>query len=467
MPGRVYCHAPIGLPLRPAHDPNDSMQHCDFMVAPRWCVPVEPDRVVLENHVVVVTEGRILEVARRDRAESRYQPSAVIERPDHILIPGLVNAHTHAAMTVFRGIADDMPLERWLREGVWPAEQRWVSAELVRDGTALAIAEMLRAGTTCFADQYFYPEIVAETAVDLHMRAVVGTPVVDFPTAWAADAEEYISKGTELVHDPFAGHPLVSSCFAPHSTYALSDESLVDIRVYADQLDLPVQMHLHETAAEVSESVERTGMRPLARLDSLGLLNASLLAVHAVHLEDEEIQRMAEVGVSIAHCPRSNLKLGSGIARLCDLDAAGIDIGIGTDGAASNNVLDMLSELRTATLLAKARAHDAAAVPAHAALRLATLGSAGVLGLDGETGSIRPGKWADLVCVDLSALNSQPLYDPVSQLVYTARAEQVSDVWVAGRRQLDGGRLVGLDVDAILERGREWGKRLTEDFRQQ
>lgn len=439
------------------------MQHCDALIIPRWCVPVEPAHVVLEDHAVAVGTGRILDLLPVDEARARYQPSVIVERPDHILIPGFVNAHTHAAMTMLRGIADDLPLEQWLKAGVWPAEQRWVSAEFVRDGTELAIAEMLLSGTTCFSDQYFYPDIVAETAVDAGVRVMVGTPVVDFPTAWAESVSDYLRKATDLVHDPYADHPLVSSCFVPHSTYALGDESFVELRILADQLDKRVQIHLHETAAEVSGSLAQYGKRPLERLTQLGLVNASLLAVHAVHVNPEEIEQMANAGVNVAHCPKSNLKLASGFAPLSRYRAAGINVAIGTDGAASNNKLDMIEEMRTAALLAKAVSGDAAAVSASEVLQMATLDGARALGLERETGSIESGKWADLACVDLRRCNSQPVYDPVSQLVYTANASQVTDVWVAGRQQLDKGQLSGINVDNILSRTSEWRDRISKE----
>ncbi len=441
------------------------MRLCDTLIAPRWCVPIEPANSVLTDHAVVVTDGRIVELLPLSDAREKYQPSVLIERPDHVLTPGFVNAHTHAAMTVLRGIADDMPLERWLREGIWPAEKRWVSAELVRDGTELAIAEMLSGGTTCFSDQYFFPEIVAETAVDLQMRAMIGTPVIEFPTAWATDTAEYLNKATELVHDPYADHPLIATCFAPHSTAALSDDSFVELRILADQLDVRIQIHLHETKTEIETALSATGKRPFDRLDELGLVNASLLAVHCVHMTEAENARFAESGVNVAHCPRSNLKLASGIAAITDFRRAGINVAIGTDGAASNNVLNMLSEMRTAALLAKVAADDAAAIPAAEALRMATLNGAAALGLAHETGSIEVGKWADLACTDLNRLHSQPIYDPVSQLVYTARADQVTDVWVAGKHQLDNGRLVHIDTGSLLQRSNEWRERIARSSR--
>ena len=435
------------------------MQHCDTLIAPRWCVPVEPSNVVLKDHGIVVNDGRIIDLLPLADAREKYQPSAFVEKPNHVLIPGFVNVHTHAAMSLMRGMADDMPLESWLKDGIWPAEKRWVSAEMVRDGTELAIAEMIASGTTCFSDQYYFPEIVAETAVDLHIRAMVGTPIIEFPTAWAANATEYMNKASDLVHDPYADHPLISTCFAPHSTYAMADESFIELRVLADQLDARIQIHLHETTAEVANALEKTGKRPFDRLHELGIVNASLLAVHAVHMNDAEIAIFAESGVNIAHCPRSNLKLASGIAPVTKYCDAGINVAIGTDGAASNNTLDMLSEMRLAALLAKGTTSDPTALSAGDALKMATLDGARALGLAHEIGSIETGKWADLTCVDLSGINSQPVYDPLSQLVYTARADQVTDVWIAGKQQLDNGRLTQIDTDDLLARSDEWRNR--------
>ena len=439
------------------------MKHCDTLIYARWSVPVAPSGTVLEEHAVALTDGRIEALLPAAEARRIYQPSVLIERPSHVLIPGLVNAHTHAAMSLMRGISDDLPLEAWLHDGIWPVEKRWASAEMVRDGTELAIAEMLRGGVTCFSDQYFFPEVAAATAVDLHARAMIGTPIIDFPTAWAQSTEEYLGKGTDLVHDPYADHPLISTCFVPHSTYTVSEDAFRQLRMLADQLDRRVQIHLHETATEVNDSVRSHGRRPYDRLKELGLVNSSLLAVHAVHMSDDEIADMADAGVGIAHCPKSNLKLASGIAPVARFRDAGIEVGIGTDSAASNNTLDMISEMRTAALLGKVAADDAAAVSATNALEMATMGSARVLGLDAEIGSIEPGKWADLACIDLDALHSQPVFDPVSQLVYTARAEQVTDTWVAGRHQLENGELTHINLEDLFGRCNEWRQRFTRE----
>ena len=439
------------------------MQHCDTLILAGWCVPVEPDDLVLTDHAVAINDGKIIDILPASDARQRYKPGVLVQRPAHVLLPGFVNAHTHAAMTLLRGLADDMPLEQWLSEAVWPVEKRFVSAEMVRDGTRLAIAEMLLSGCTCFSDQYFFPEIVAETAGDLHMRAMVGTPVIEFATAWASNAAECLSKGADLVHDAYADHALISSCFVPHSTATVSDESFTALRVLADQLDRRIQIHLHESAQEIENELTTSGKRPIERLRDLGLVNASLMAVHAVHVTDDEIGLIADAGVAVAHCPRSNLKLADGIAPIAAFKTAGVTVALGTDSAASNNVLDMLGEMRTAALLAKAQARDATAITASQALRMATLSGAESLGLADSIGSIETGKWADLACIDLSHINSQPLYDPISQIVYTAQPQQVSDVWVAGRHQLDNGALTHIDVDELLQRTSEWQFRISNE----
>ena len=435
------------------------MESVDTLVEAGWIIPVEPDEAVLENHVIALRDGRIVAILPQAEAQRRYQVENRIALPAHAIIPGLINAHTHAAMSLFRGLADDLPLTRWLNDHIWPAEQQWVSDTFVREGTRLAVAEMIRGGTTCFNDMYFYPEETARVASEAGMRVVVGLIVLDFPSVWASSADEYITKGTE-VHDQFLNDPLVSTAFAPHAPYTVSDEPLERVRTYADELDIPVHMHVHETADEVAESVAKTGERPLARLERLGLLSNRLLAVHLTQLEEPEFAKLAAMGVHAVHCPESNLKLASGFCPVAALARAGVNVCIGTDGAASNNDLGMLAETRTAALLAKGVSGDASAVPAHAALRMATLNGAAALGLDGEIGSIEPGKAADLVAVDLSQLETQPAHHPISQVVYSAGRHQVTDVWINGHRVLKGRQLMTLDAQRILSESRRWAERL-------
>ena len=435
------------------------MTPVDTLIHSHWIAPVEPDSTVLEYHSLAIQEGRVLEILPTVKARVRYQADIEHELTSHLLIPGLVNAHTHAAMSLLRGLADDLPLHEWLDEHIWPAESRWVSEEFVHDGTQLAMAEMLRSGTTCFNDMYFYPDIVARAAASARMRASVGLIVIDFPTVWAGNADEYISKGL-AVHDNYRGNPLVSTLFAPHAPYTVSDKPLEHLRTLADELDIGIHMHVHETSEEIDKALELTGKRPLERLQELGLLSPSLLSVHMTQLAAEEITRYAASGAHVVHCPKSNLKLASGFCPVQALDAAGVNVAIGTDGAASNNNLDMLEEMRMTALLAKAVSTDASALPAHKALRMATLNGANALGIGDVTGSLVAGKWADITAIDMDTLETLPLYDPVSQLVYASGREQVTDVWVAGQHLLKERRLTTLDGDDILDRAREWQLRI-------
>jgi len=431
------------------------MDTADTLIHARWIVPVEPDSTALGHHSLAIRDGRILDILPGAVARTRYTARDVIELPTHALIPGLVNAHTHAAMSLFRGLSDDLPLMDWLTKHIWPAETKWISPEFVRDGVRLAAAEMLKSGTTCLNDMYFFPEDAAAALREAGMRACLGLILIDFPTAYAQTPDDYFEKGLKL-HDSMRHDPLLATAFAPHAPYSVSDGPLARVRTVNNELNLPVHMHLHETAHEVDEAMAKTGMRPLARLDALDLLGPTLMAVHMTQLNPDEIARLAEVGASVVHCPESNLKLASGFCPVHALLTAGVNVALGTDGAASNNDLDMLSELRTAALLAKAVSGDATAVPAHTALRMATLNGARAMGLEPEIGSLRPGKAADITAIDLSALPSQPVYDPVSQIVYTAGREQVTDVWVAGRRLLANRALTTLDENAILSRAHGW-----------
>ena len=435
------------------------MQSVDTLVEGRWVIPVEPEGVVLERHTVVIDGGRIQAILPHAQARSGYTAKQTVALREHALLPGLVNAHTHAGMTLMRGIADDLPLMRWLEEHIWPVESRWVSDEFVRDGTMLAVAEMLRGGTTCFNDMYFYPGDAGRTAAAAGMRCVVGMIVLDFPTVWAGGADEYLARATE-VHDEFRSHPLVDTAFAPHAPYTVSDEPLERIRILADELDVPVHIHLHETPGEVESAVAARGVRPFARLDGLGLVSPRLMAVHMTELDEAEIDRLAECGAHVVHCPESNLKLASGFCPVARLIAAGVNVALGTDGAASNNDLDMVQEMRTASLVAKAVARDATAVPAHRAIAMATLAGARALGKEDAIGSLVPGKAADMIAVDLGAIETQPVYDAASQVVYSASRRQVSDVWVAGRALVRDGALLSVDEERVLERAKHWRRRI-------
>ena len=433
---------PRAEPARGGRDPGHAAIAQPLLLRPRWLVPVEPAGAVLTEQVVAVRDGAIEAVAPAAEAAGRFAGYEEFPLERHALLPGLVNAHTHAAMTLMRGLADDLPLMRWLQEHVWPAEAKHVSADFVRDGTLLACAEMLRGGVTCFNDMYFFPEASLEAALACGMRSAHGVIVIEFPSAYASDPADYLRKGLEL-RDRMREEPLASFCLAPHAPYTASDETLKKVATLSAELDLPVHIHLHETEHEIERSLAEHGVRPLERLRRLGLVTPNLIAVHAVHAEPAERELLARHGCSVAHCPSSNLKLASGFAPVAAMLEAGINVALGTDGAASNNRLDLFQEMRTAALLAKAVARDAAAVPAHTALRAATLGGARALGLAERIGSIEPGKRADLVAVDLGAPELAPCFDPVSHLVYAAGREHVSHVWVDGEAKLAGGRLVG------------------------
>ncbi len=435
------------------------MQEIDTLVFARWIIPVEPEASVLRDHALAMHHGRIVELLPAAQAQARYRARETLHRETHVLIPGLVNAHTHAAMTLLRGLADDMPLAQWLGEHIWPAEARLVNRGFAHDGTRLAVAEMLRGGTTCFGDMYFFPDTVGEVAAEAGIRSVVGMIVIEFPSAWAQDAGEYFTRGLE-VHDRFRDHPLVSTAFAPHAPYTVSDDSLRRVRRLADELDVPVHIHLHETAHEIAESLREHGVRPLARLQALGLVNPSLIAVHMTQLDASEIEVLAEAGAAVVHCPASNMKLASGASPVAALARAGVGLGLGTDSAASNNRLDMFGEMRLAALLAKHAAADPSAMNAAAALRMATLGGARCLGLGEVTGSLLPGKAADVTCIDLSDVATQPVLHPLSQVVYAAERSQVSDVWVAGRPRVRDHQLLGSNFAGLTDMATEWAERV-------
>ena len=436
------------------------MKTTETLIHARWVIPVEPDGMVLEYHSIAIDEGRLSAILPSSEARRSYQAQLTLELDRHALIPGLVNTHTHAAMALLRGIADDLQLMDWLQQHIWPAEQKWVSEQFVHDGTQLAVAEMLRSGTTCFNDMYFFPEVTARVAANSGIRASVGMILLDLPTAYAEGPERYFAKGLAL-YEEYRHHPLIRCAFAPHAPYTVSDPPLKKVQILADELDLPVHIHLHETASEIETSLKTCGKRPLQRLQQLGLLSPALLGVHMTQLEPAEIQQIGESGTSVVHCPESNLKLASGFCPVQRLIDAGINVALGTDGAASNNDLDMLGEMKTAALLAKAVHGDASALPAHSVLRMATLNGARALGLADETGSLEAGKWADITAVDLETLETSPLYNPVSQLVYAASREQVADVWVAGQHVLKDRELTHLESRKLIHRALDWQQRIT------
>jgi 5-methylthioadenosine/S-adenosylhomocysteine deaminase len=431
----------------------------DALIEAKWIIPVEPAEVVLSQHAIAIDNGIIQAILPQSEAKYRYSPQETLSLNDHALIPGLVNLHTHAAMTLMRGFADDLPLMEWLNQHIWPIEHQLVDAQFVLDGTQLACAEMIKGGTTCFNDMYFFPESSAEAVILSGMRATIGMIVIDFPTNYAGDADDYLAKGLEL-RDKYHQHPLLSFCFAPHAPYTVSDQTFTNLLTYAEQLNTPIHTHLHETRDEIRINLESHGVRPIERMLQLGLLGPNLIAVHMVHLTEHEIKLVHQYGCHVAHCPSSNMKLASGFAPIASLLEQGINVGLGTDGAASNNRLDMFEEMRQAALLAKAVSGKADALPAHQALRMATLNGANALGLGEITGSLAIGKAADITAVDFSDLNLAPCYDPVSHLIYTASREQVSHVWVNGRMLLQDKELTTLNKFELQYRTAFWQERI-------
>ena len=434
------------------------MQQIDLLVSAAHVLPVSRD-VALADHAVAVDRGRIVAVLPREEAVARYEARRTVNLERHALLPGLVNLHCHAAMTLMRGAADDTPLMTWLQDHVWPTEAKHVDDEFVHDGSLLAMAEMLRAGVTCVNDMYFFPEATARAALRAGMRASLGIIAIEFPSAYAANARDYLQKGL-ATRDAYNGEALLSFALAPHAPYTVADETLKRIAILAEELDLPIHTHVHETLHETEEGARQHGHRPLERLRRLGLVGPRLIAVHSVHLDDLEIELFAREGVTVAHCPTSNLKLASGIARVADLRRKGVRVGLGTDGAASNNRLDLLNEMRTAALLAKVKAGDASVLGAHEALRMATLDGATALGLQDEIGSLDAGKSADFIAVDLGTIETQPLYDPVSHLAYAAGREHVTHVWVAGEARLEDRQLTTLDERDIAAKAAWWRRKI-------
>lgn len=433
-------------------------QPADLRIDATWIVPIEPAGALVD-HALIVQDGRIAAIVPQSEASSRYAPRQHVALPQHALLPGLVNAHTHTAMTLLRGIADDVPLHAWLSEHIWPREGRFLSPEFVFDGTLLGAAEMLAGGVTCCNDMYFFPNAAAEAYQTAGMRALIGMAVLDFPTPYAADADAYLQQGL-AARDVYKHAPRLAFALAPHAPYTVGDATWGKVIMYARQLDLPIHTHLAETAAEVEEARAATGETPLARLDRLGATGPGFIGVHAVHVAPSEIPLLAAQRCHVVHCPTSNMKLGSGIAPIPQFMQSGINVAIGTDGTASNNRLDVLADMRLAGLLSKVTTGDAASLPAARLLRMATLNGAAALGMEAQIGSLVPGKCADVIAVNLDTFDTAPVYDVLSHLVYVAGREHVTHVWIDGEAIVADRVSARLDSAAILARSRAWQQRL-------
>ena len=433
----------------------------DLIIKSKWIAPVDGKATVLTDHSIVINDKKIIAISPHEELADTYSSADEIELNDHILIPGLINAHGHAPMTLLRGIADDSALDEWLSNKIWPLEQKFVDEQFVADGTELAIAEMILSGTTCFADMYFYPDQVAKAAIKSSIRAQLACPVLDFPTVWAQSPDEYIQKTMKL-HDDHRNSELISIAFGPHAPYTVSNEPLKKIGTMAEELDIPIHMHVHETVKEIADSLQQHGCRPLQRLNELGLVSPRLNCIHATQLTQDEISLISESGSSVVHCPASNMKLASGICDVTALVGSNTNVCIGTDGAASNNELDLLRETRLASLLAKTKSQVASSLPTHQALEMMTINGAKALGLDEFIGSLEVGKLADITAISLDAPNTMPVNDPLSHVVYAANSAQVTHVWVGGRILLKERRLETIDVNSIKSKASHWQKRFEQ-----
>jgi 5-methylthioadenosine/S-adenosylhomocysteine deaminase len=433
--------------------------HCDSIIDAGWVLPIAPVNTALRDHSVAIEDGLIVALGTHSEITAAWTADEHLKLPQHILLPGLVNAHGHLAMTLFRGLADDLSLDQWLTEHIWPLEARCVDPEFVRDGAALAMLEMLTTGTTCCSDMYFYPEVTAEAARAAGIRAQIAFPIVRFANAWSRDADEAFHKGLAL-HDTYRDQPLINIAFGPHAPNSVARDDLVRALTLADELEAPIHIHLHENAGEVQDARKRLGMSHIEWLAELGLLIPRLQAVHMTQVSDSERELVADGGVSVVHCPHSNLKLGSGHCDISALQAAGVRVGLGTDGAASNNGLDMFNEMRAAALVAKAVTGDVTAAAAFATLRMATLGGAEAMSIADQIGSVEPGKSADLIAVDTACPGMTPLHQPESQLIYTAAGTQVSHVWVGGRALVADREPLTVDAEAVLANATRWQERL-------
>jgi 5-methylthioadenosine/S-adenosylhomocysteine deaminase len=436
-----------------------AMLPIDLLINARWIIPIEPANTVLDHFAIAIHQGEILALLPQQEAAECFTAKRTENLDEHVVMPGLVNAHGHAAMTLLRGYADDKPLAEWLNDHVWPAEKQWVNDDFVRDGATLAIAEMIQSGTSCFSDMYFFPEQTTQAADDAGVRCQVSFPILDFPTTWGNGPADYIEKGLAL-REKYLEHSTISIGLGPHAPYTVSDEWLTKVVALSHQMTMPIQIHLHETASEVTDSIRQYGMRPMQRMMHLGLLTPQTQCVHMTQIDDADVALLQQSGAHVVHCPESNLKLASGFCPVDKLMNAGVNVALGSDGGASNNDLDLFGEMKTAALLAKAVSNNAGALDAHAALRMATLNGAKALGLDAQIGSLEVGKSADITAIRLSDLDVLPVYDPASQLVYTHVGHRVSHVWVEGRCLMADRVLQTIDEQALKTKVRQWQKKI-------
>jgi 5-methylthioadenosine/S-adenosylhomocysteine deaminase len=431
----------------------------DHIIHAKWIIACETTNTVLDNHALVIEKNLIKDILPSKAAEQKYTAQSMQHYNHHAITPGFINAHTHLAMNYFRGLADDLALMDWLKNHIWPTEKKWASHEFVRDASLFAMAEMIRGGTTCFNDMYFFLQATAEAAEIAGLRAHIGITLLEQPTTWAQTAEEYLAKGLEF-YEIYKNYPLIKTTLAPHAPYTVSDENLLRVKEIAEKYNLKINIHLHESTDEINQSLQENGKRPIQRLHDIGFLDPRVIAIHMANINDDDLKILAKTKPAIVHCPESNMKLASGAAPIVEFHKAKFTVALGTDGAASNNDLDMFGEMRSASLLAKLTTHDSKNLSAAETLHMATLQGAKALGIDNVTGSLKPGKSADFIAIDLEQIETQPLYHPISQIVYAASRQQVTDTWVAGKQLMKNRALLTLDEKELLRKAKHWHEKI-------
>lgn len=436
------------------------MQSVDQLIHAKWIITGVKNEEALPHHSLVIEKGTLTDILPTEKAKQRYTATHSEDYSHHTVMPGIINSHTHIGMNYFRGLADDLALMNWLNNHIWPAEKKWVNHEFVRDASLFAMAEMIRSGTTCFNDMYFFLQGTAEAAEIAGIRAHIGITVLEFPTNWAQNPDEYFKKGLEF-YEQYKNHKLVTTTLAPHAPYTVSDNTFMRVKEISEKYNLKINLHLHETADEVNQSLEQFKMRPIRRMQTLGLLSPQLIAIHMTQINDEDLEILAATQPNIAHCPESNMKLASGVCPIEKLKSLGLNIALGTDSVASNNDLDMISEMRSAAFLSKLSTLNPENLTAHEAITLATQNGAKALGIDHLTGSLVVGKAADFIAIHLDEIETLPLYHPVSQIVYSSSRQQVTDVWVAGKQLMKNRKLTTLDESELKAKARAWGEKIT------
>jgi 5-methylthioadenosine/S-adenosylhomocysteine deaminase len=438
---------------------NPNKKNASIIISASWIFTSNSEGQLLSDYSIVIENDKIIDLVPQDKVFDEYEANDTYQLTDHILIPGLINTHTHAAMSLFKGFADDLPLQDWLNDYIWPAEKKFINSSFVKDGSILALSEMIKSGVTTFNDMYFFPDATAEAVKELGVRSNIGLVVLDFPTNYATDPEDYLLKGFEF-RDKWRNEELITTSIAPHAPYSVSDEAFTLINTYSEELSINIHTHLHETQWEIEDSIEKYGITPVQRLNNLGIIGPSLMAVHCVHLNDQDMATLAKNKVSIVHNPSSNMKLGSGISDIAKMLKQNLNISLGTDSSASNNRIDIMEEMRLAALLIKGSTKSPESFSANEAIKMATINGAKALGLESIIGSIEKNKKADLVAIDLNSIENQPIYNPLTTLVYSSSRSDVSYVWIDGEIKLKDKKLVKIDEERIIQLAKKWQRKL-------